>query len=315
MTLADSIEGSLPQDTFPEDSTAVRAVVLVISLVILFIIVRFFKFREQWLAGLLSLLIVVVFVCCVIYLASIPPLVPVVAGDDTTAAQVHPGIYVPGPTTLALFIFSYTCQMNVFYVYSELLPAKTRVNGSGGREAAVPLSLSLLSSAAFFVNWLAILVPLALYVFTGVYGVIAFGQQAASSVLNNLLLGSPMGTALRVLVGLKMLLTFPLMVYPLLDSTQGVWKHLPAGRTLAIVVTLLAVGAIATFVRNLSFVLSLVGAVSEVYLSFVLPPLLLLKNGGWGREGLLFRVVCVCLLIMGPVISVLAIVGLCLGWQ
>ncbi|KAJ1536606.1 hypothetical protein HK405_015131, partial [Cladochytrium tenue] len=165
-------------------------------------------------------------------------------------------------TTLPIFVFAFTCHQNIFAIHNEL------VDNSIVRVTRV-VRLSI--STAFSV-----------YQAIGIVGYLTFGNAVSSNVIQMYPSGAVI-TGGQIALGILFLLSYPLQCHPArasLDKVISGGRNEPMSpaRYLAITAGLLSASyIIACTVKDLSTVLSLVGATGSTAICYILPGALYYK--------------------------------------
>jgi len=160
---------------------------------------------------------------------------------------------------LPVFIFSFTCQQNVFPVCNEVKNVtRSRINNTIG--VAYAFATTAFLGAAFF-------------------GYCTYGNQVESDVLKGYPRKWPV-EATRLLYSLLVVFSFPLQVHPSRSSALSLWSMVagPAEgfrRFWIVTAVLLTLSlAIALSLEELGIILAIVGATGSTAVSYILPGLI-----------------------------------------
>ncbi|KAI9330253.1 transmembrane amino acid transporter protein-domain-containing protein [Zopfochytrium polystomum] len=162
-------------------------------------------------------------------------------------------------TTLPIFVFAFTCHQNIFSIHNELIDNTVPRVG-----AVVRYSI-----------WTAFSV----YQVIGIIGYLTFGNAVASNVIQMYPSG-PIITGGQIALAILFLLSYPLQCHPArasLDKVISGGSHEPMSQSRYIIVTsglLAASYVLACTVKDLSTVLSLVGATGSTAICYILPGIL-----------------------------------------
>jgi len=166
-----------------------------------------------------------------------------------------------------IFMFAFTCQINVFAIFDDLNRASER------RMAKV--------------SFRAISLCLLLYASIGVSGFLEFGHRTRGNILNNFSQEFTEGSIGVVLmygaIAVTIVMAFPLIVHPCRASIENVCTgYIPSNRFSHAAWTILISGGaifLSLFVPHLDTVFQLVGGTTSAFICFVLPALFALKMG------------------------------------
>ena len=191
---------------------------------------------------------------------------------------------------LALVMFAFLCQVNVFEIYSEMRnPSPTRMTNAAG--------ISMASC-------------LVLYVLAGFFGYADFGAVVKGAVLENY---HPRQNAVFAVayVGIivKIIAAFALCIQPARDSiffilNWGNYHHVTTARRVALCASLATLALICgIFIPTIETVFSLLGSLCGGILGFVLPGLFIMYSGEWSLERVGFgNFVATWFLVLGGVV-------------
>mmetsp|Transcript_13276 Transcript_13276/g.46410 ORF Transcript_13276/g.46410 Transcript_13276/m.46410 type:complete len:458 (+) Transcript_13276:54-1427(+) len=171
-----------------------------------------------------------------------------------------------------IFMFAFTCQINVFAIFDDLNRASER------RMAKV--------------SFRAISLCLLLYACIGVSGFLEFGHRTHGNILNNFSQEFTQGSVGVVLmygaIAVTIVMAFPLIVHPCRSSIENVCSgYIPSNRLSHAAWTILISGGaivLSLFVPHLDTVFQLVGGTTSAFICFVLPALFALKMGLYTGE-------------------------------
>ncbi|KAI8813760.1 transmembrane amino acid transporter protein-domain-containing protein [Cladochytrium replicatum] len=160
-------------------------------------------------------------------------------------------------SVLPIFVFAYTCHQNVFSVYNELID-----NTEKRIDNVIRTSVSIAQTT---------------YQVVGILGYLTFGAAASSNIIGNYP-DSNLITAGELAIAFLVLLSYPLQAHPARASIDKVVSRRlaaqPMSRFKFIVISLallICSYIIAIKVKNLSTVLSLVGATGSTTIGYILP--------------------------------------------
>ncbi|KAJ3407450.1 hypothetical protein HDV05_005411 [Chytridiales sp. JEL 0842] len=162
-------------------------------------------------------------------------------------------------TTLPIFVFAFTCHQNIFSIYNELIDNTFKRIGK-----VIRLSIGT---------------ALIIYQVVGILGYLSFGNTVKSNIIQ-MYPSSLLITGGQLALAILFLLSYPLQCHPArasLDKVISKGSTAPMSNTKFTVVTvcLLAFSYILSIaVKDLSTVLSLVGATGSTTIGYILPGLL-----------------------------------------
>ncbi|EGD77691.1 hypothetical protein PTSG_12795 [Salpingoeca rosetta] len=187
------------------------------------------------------------------------------SGQDVNFINVTETIFRAMP----IITLAYTCQMNLFALLSTL-ESPTRRNVRR-------------------VIYGALSVCMVMYILIGLFGYLTFFQEIKGNVLLNYEVDDTAVMVGRVGVALIVLCSFPLMMNPCLvtleemlfhagDATPPEQRPFRIGRRAVIMTATVGLAyTIAMLVADVSVVLGISGAIGSIAISFILPPLFVLK--------------------------------------
>jgi amino acid permease len=300
MTAADGLQGLFLPAYSQASETWFRAVVVIIFALLQFPLSAFVSFKDQAptsITSLVILFIILVFSCAhTVYENS----------DGFVAFSVAPppllnnNVVSVSAAALSNFFFAFTCQMNAFEAYSLL---RTSSSSSHGKQYVVGIWKTTL------VNLFAVLFAALTYGLLGYYVSQDFGEETQTNFLNNYGFNDIFGIILRVMIVLKMFLTYPIIISPIMNSLPRLREAI--GKPLLAFILMVPASAVAIFVHDLSIVLGFIGCITEVFISLALPALIMahirrLNMREW------YGPIAVLLLVLAPFFSLYGIVGLIL---
>lgn len=296
MTVADCLQGLILPAYAGATAGWFRAVMVIGFTVFQYPLSAFVTFEGQAPASITSLCILVVIALLVgthanyehLHVSEAPPVVG------------HPPLLSNNPASIIAavvsnMIFSFTCQMNCFESYRVLMLGRGKFNHR---------------VAVGFINFFAILFSAVVYWIVGYFGNLDFDGDTQTNILNNYGSQDAFGIALRLMVILKMFLTYPIILSPIARSMPGLHQRL--GKPLLVAVIIIPASTVAIFVYDLSMVLGFLGSITEVFICFGLPPLLLVYLNILKPETFNF-VLSILFLYLGPFVAVFGVVGLALS--
>ncbi|KAJ3126731.1 hypothetical protein HK098_007187 [Nowakowskiella sp. JEL0407] len=162
-------------------------------------------------------------------------------------------------TVLPIFVFAYTCHQNVFSVYNEL------IDNSSER------IFKVITTSSYVAHWT--------YQLVAILGYLTFGNSVSSNIIANYP-NSAMISFGQLAIALLVLLSYPLQAHPARASLDKVVSGgtivTPIPRIKFVLLSLFLITAsyiIAIKVKNLSTVLSIVGATGSTTIGYILPGL------------------------------------------
>jgi amino acid permease len=167
--------------------------------------------------------------------------------------------------------------------YRALLPTTTNDKASSGVGAGAAVASSS-SSSSVLRNFMAM--TIGSFAVTALisnlamaFGFLTFGADAAGNILNNYHVNDRGAILSRLLCGVSLIGSFPMVMRPCQGAALELLKLPPTDRNrLRMTNTLLAVvTALALTVKNVGFVISLNGAIMGTSLIYTIPCLLFLK--------------------------------------
>ncbi|EDQ89351.1 uncharacterized protein MONBRDRAFT_37064 [Monosiga brevicollis MX1] len=178
-------------------------------------------------------------------------------GEDANFFNLSESVF----RALPIVTLAYTCQMNLFSLVTTLHnPTRRRVRN---------------------VTTAALTVCMLIYIIVGVFGYLTFFEETQGNVLLNYEVDDKFVMVGRLGVALVVLCSFPLMMHPCGDI--AVEMLLPQRRfdtwpRVGVIITIIGVAyAIAMTVTDVSLVIGLAGSTGSTCISFILPPLFILK--------------------------------------
>jgi len=159
-----------------------------------------------------------------------------------------------------IICFAFTCQMNVFSIFSELKnPTRGRMLGTGVGSLAV----------SGFV-----------YLLIAVFGYLTFFGETQGNILLNYAIDDPLFIVARIALSLILFLSYPLMAHPLVNSLDGLFfskRPFSWIRRIAFAVaTCLVSLVVALFVKDVAIIFGITGSTGSTILAFLLPALFIL---------------------------------------
>jgi amino acid permease len=186
---------------------------------------------------------------------------------------IQPPFDLTDISPLGTIFFAFTCQMNAMPIYDDLTnPSIKRFRFPFLFPS--PIHTHTLHLFYRIVNSVSLLIVTAIFCLFGYFG---FVDQGANSN-PNILLGFVSGPLVNLLMAIKVILTYPLIVRPMIVSTEKLFPSLVHKFTwniLALVIVTSSV-IIGCFFSDISMVTSLVGAITDGLISFFFPALLVL---------------------------------------
>jgi amino acid permease len=230
------------------------------------------------------------------------PQSPYAAGGVWAVAASAPGATAPFGTysrivSLApLSLVSMSCialmaHFSAIDFYQALVPAPAvppnnknlppSEPGTGGAEAS---SSSSSSSSLVLRNYMAMAtvsfaVTAVISILAMTFGFLTFGAASTGNILNNYHVNDGGAIVSRLLCGISLIGSFPMVMRPCQSSALGLFRLPPTDRNnVRMTTTLLAVvTTLALTVQNVGFVISLNGAIMGTSLVYTIPCLLFLK--------------------------------------
>jgi amino acid permease len=158
---------------------------------------------------------------------------------------------------------------------------------------------------------IAVLVVTFLYLSIGLAGYVLFGRDVEGNVLANLDIRDPVSAAAQGCIGLAIVLTFPLNIYParftlhtmFVDDDTPVSTIHTVGFTLVLVFGALAV---AIFIPSISELFSFLGATTGSLIAFILPSIFYLKLIPTDGDTKTHRRLCVMLAAGGVLLAIVS---------
>jgi len=206
---------------------------------------------------------------------------------------------------LSLAIFAFCCQPNVPSIYTELQGRSFR-------------RMELVSIGAM-------LLCLVVYLLMGITGFLAFGEETAGNVLQNLqpflCIGDWMVTSGFGCMAFAVTMAFPLNIFPIRFAVETAlfykWPHLNtrASRVALGTGAVMASLIVAIALPEINLIFELIGATTGSFVCFIGPGLLLVRlvPGGFRssikRNGYMLVVIGVIFLVLGTYSSVLDIMA------
>eukprot|EP00730_Choanoeca_flexa_P020163 TRINITY_DN9859_c0_g1_i2.p1 TRINITY_DN9859_c0_g1~~TRINITY_DN9859_c0_g1_i2.p1 ORF type:complete len:446 (+),score=82.40 TRINITY_DN9859_c0_g1_i2:106-1443(+) len=209
-------------------------------------------------------------------------------GERVSFANISEAIFRAVP----IVTLAYTCQMNLFSLLATLEnPTRKRVR---------------------FVFTSALAICMSVYVLVGLFGYLTFFEDTQGNVLLNYDVDDVYIMVGRLGVAVVVLCSFPLLMHPCLDALQQmVFPDKPFTYTRRFILMIAAVGsayAIAMLVSDVSLVLGIAGATGSTSISFILPPLFVLKLSPGKWYNLRQNWVPLALLVLGLMFMILSTV-------
>ncbi|KAL9181256.1 hypothetical protein ACHAXT_010061 [Thalassiosira profunda] len=141
--------------------------------------------------------------------------------DDTDAAQSHattdlssmmwPGSFWDVVQAFPIFIFAFSCQVNVCAIYEELAPSLDHADATNNTDSAVK------ERTMGRITRNGILLCMSLYILIGLFGFLDFAEMTDDNILNNYCIKSthdPLMTAASVFVAVAIVVAFPFNILP-----------------------------------------------------------------------------------------------------
>jgi len=162
---------------------------------------------------------------------------------------------------LPIVLFAYTCHVNVFSIYTELQrPSIQRMNKVVHR---------------------SVFITACVYLSTGLFGYLHYYENTNADILKNLDVSDPLSAIATVAVGLTVVLSYPLNIYPARFTLEMMFfKHSKPSRIRFLLMTTIMVGLsllVALYVPNLDAVFSILGSTTSAVVCFILPPAFYLR--------------------------------------
>eukprot|EP00698_Gefionella_okellyi_P004734 TRINITY_DN1433_c0_g1_i2.p1 TRINITY_DN1433_c0_g1~~TRINITY_DN1433_c0_g1_i2.p1 ORF type:complete len:441 (-),score=90.71 TRINITY_DN1433_c0_g1_i2:788-2110(-) len=233
-----------------------------------------------------SLLLIVMFVVVVVYFGVV---MLDVRGMPSPLNVFHLDMTLFN--ALPMYAFSFMSQSSVFPIYVEM------------QEHTVSAFSSVVVRTQIF--------SLIVFVLTGVFGYIAFGDGTMGNVITNFPRNSPLVLSIQVAFALIVIFSYPLVLFTFRLSIEHLW-HGIEGRFNTIrfyiltIATIVVASVVAMFVSNVSFVFSLTGSVSSGALMMTLPAIAYIRIMPDTMRSPL-KIAAVCIAVLGVVILVLGV--------
>lgn len=169
-------------------------------------------------------------------------------------------------TSVPIILFGYICQTNIFSIYTEMVH---RTPDTMYRAVNI-----------------AIVIETALYLLIGLFGYAMFEHQhVRGNILDNMSIRDPLSALAQGCIGVAIVLTFPLNIYParftlhtLFDNTADGAEPPSATRSVIYTLSLVYGGLmVAVVVPSISQLFSFLGATTGSLIGFIMPGAFYLK--------------------------------------
>lgn len=164
-------------------------------------------------------------------------------------------------TSIPIMLFAFTCQVNVFSIYTELHRPSIR-------------RMSRVVHRGFIVNTI-------IYLVIGIFGALHYGRSTLPDILQNLSLSDPLMAFAQLGVGLTVVLAFPLNIYPARFTIEMMFfgRQSPSLFRFVGLTCLLVFGslALAVYTPSINSVFALLGSTTSAVVCFILPAMYYLR--------------------------------------